>query len=49
MERRDFLKTAGAGLTAAGVAMTPREAAAAQAAAERARLDRIAEIGRAHV
>jgi sugar phosphate isomerase/epimerase len=42
MERRDFLKTAGAGITAAGVVLTPREAAAAQAAAEKARLARIA-------
>jgi sugar phosphate isomerase/epimerase len=42
MDRRDFLKTTGAGLTAATVMMTPRETAAAQAAAEKARLDRIA-------
>jgi hypothetical protein len=40
--RRDFLKTAGAGLTAAGVLMTPRDRALAQAALEKARLDRIA-------
>ncbi len=42
MDRRDFLKTAGAGVTAATVMMTPREAAAAQAAAEKARFDRMA-------
>ena len=42
MDRRDFLKSAGAGLTAAGVMMTPREQTAAQAQAERNRLDRIA-------
>ena len=40
--RRDFLKTVGAGLTAGGVLMTPRERALAQTAAEKARLDRIA-------
>src|SRR5262245_45628616 len=40
--RRDFFKTAGAGLAAAGALMTPREAAAAQVLAEKARLDRIA-------
>lgn len=42
MDRRDFLKTTGAGITAAAVVMTPREAAAAQAAAEKARLERLA-------
>jgi sugar phosphate isomerase/epimerase len=42
MDRRDFLKTAGAGVTAATVMMTPREAALAQRAAEQARLGRIA-------
>jgi len=42
MDRRDFLKTTGAGITAATVMLTPREAAQAQAAAEKARLDRIA-------
>jgi len=42
MDRRDFLKTAGAGLTAATVAMTPREQMLAQALEEKARLDRIA-------
>ena len=40
--RRDFLKTAGAGLTAAGVLMTPREQAIAQSLAEKARFERIA-------
>ena len=42
MDRRDFLKTAGAGLTAATVAMTPIERMHAQALEEKARLDRIA-------
>jgi hypothetical protein len=42
MDRRDFLKTAGAGITAATVAMTPRERARAQQMAERARFERIA-------
>jgi sugar phosphate isomerase/epimerase len=42
MDRRDFLKTAGAGLTAAGAAMTPRELALAQSLEEKARLERIA-------
>jgi sugar phosphate isomerase/epimerase len=40
--RRDFFKIAGAGLTAAGVMLTPRERALAQAIDEKARLDRIA-------
>ena len=42
MDRRDFLKTAGGTLTAASVALTSREAAAAQALSEKAKLDRIA-------
>jgi sugar phosphate isomerase/epimerase len=48
MDRRGFLKTAGAGLTAAGVLLTPAEraraetTAEAEASAEKARLDRIA-------
>ncbi len=42
LDRRDFLKSAGAGLTAAGVMLTPREQALAQAQAEKNRLDRIA-------
>jgi sugar phosphate isomerase/epimerase len=45
MDRRDFFKTAGAGVTAAAVMMTPREAVQAQEAQEAARkaaLDRIA-------
>jgi sugar phosphate isomerase/epimerase len=42
LHRRDFLKTAGAGLTAAGVMLTPREQALAQAEAEKNRLNRIA-------
>ena len=40
--RRDFFKLAGAGLTAAGVMMTPREQAIAQSLAEKARFERIA-------
>jgi sugar phosphate isomerase/epimerase len=42
MDRRDFFKTAGAGITAATIMMTPRERALAQSLAEKARLDRIA-------
>jgi sugar phosphate isomerase/epimerase len=42
LNRRDFFKTAGAGVTAAAVLMTPREAALAQDAAQKAALDRIA-------
>ena len=42
MNRRDFLRTAGAGLTATTVVMTEREQALAQTAAEKQRLDRIA-------
>jgi sugar phosphate isomerase/epimerase len=42
LDRRDFLKSAGAGLTVAGVMLTPRERALAQAQAEKNRLDRIA-------
>ncbi len=42
MDRRDFLKTAGAGITAATVMMTPRERALAQALEEKTRLDRMA-------
>jgi len=42
LDRRDFFKTAGAGLTAAAVMLTPREAALAQEAAEKVALERIA-------
>jgi sugar phosphate isomerase/epimerase len=42
LHRRDFLKSAGAGLTAAGVMLSPREQALAQAEAEKNRLLRIA-------
>jgi sugar phosphate isomerase/epimerase len=42
VDRRRFFKTAGAGLTAAGLMLTPRERALAQAQAEKNRLDRIA-------
>jgi hypothetical protein len=42
LNRRGFFKTAGAGLTAASVLMTPRERAAAQGLAEKARLERLA-------
>jgi sugar phosphate isomerase/epimerase len=41
-DRRDFFKTAGAGLTAATVMLTPREQALAQAQAQKTRLERIA-------
>ena len=40
--RRDFFRVASAGLTAAGVLLTPRERAVAQGVAEKARLERIA-------
>ena len=42
LNRRDFFKTAGAGVAAATVLMTPREAALAREPAEKAALDRIA-------
>jgi sugar phosphate isomerase/epimerase len=42
VDRREFFKTAGAGLTAASLMMTPRERALAQAQEEKNRLDRIA-------
>jgi sugar phosphate isomerase/epimerase len=42
LDRRHFFKAASAGLTAAAVMMTPREAALAQEAAQRNALDRIA-------
>jgi sugar phosphate isomerase/epimerase len=42
LDRRDFLKSAGAGLTAASVILSPREQALAQADAEKNRLGRIA-------
>ena len=42
LDRRDFFKTAGAGLTAAAVVLTPRDAALAQEAARKAAVDRIA-------
>jgi sugar phosphate isomerase/epimerase len=42
LQRRDFLKLAGAGLTAAGVMMTPREQAIAQTMREKAIFERIA-------
>src|SRR5262245_19034431 len=42
VDRRDFFKAASAGLAAASVLATPRERALAQAADEKARLDRIA-------
>lgn len=42
VDRRGFFKTAGAGLTAVGLMLTPRERALAQAQAEKNRLDRIA-------
>jgi sugar phosphate isomerase/epimerase len=42
LDRRDFFRAAGAGVTAAAVLMTPREAALAQQATQKAALDRIA-------
>ena len=42
VDRRGFFKTAGAGVTAAALMLTPRERALAQAQAEKNRLDRIA-------
>ena len=42
VDRREFFKTAGAGLTAAGLMLSPRERALAQAQEEKNRLDRIA-------
>lgn len=42
LDRRSFLKAAGAGLTAAGLMSTPRERAIAQNLAEKNKLDRIA-------
>jgi len=42
VDRRGFLKTAGAGLTAATAMLTSREQAMAQVAGEKARLDRLA-------
>jgi sugar phosphate isomerase/epimerase len=42
LDRRDFFKTAGAGLTAAGLLLTPREQVIAQERAEKDRLARIA-------
>jgi sugar phosphate isomerase/epimerase len=42
MDRRDFFKATGAGLSAAAVIMSPREAALAQETAHKAALDRIA-------
>ena len=42
LDRRGFLKTAGGGLTTAGLMLTPREHALAQSRAEKNRLDRIA-------
>jgi sugar phosphate isomerase/epimerase len=42
VDRRGFLKTAGAGLTAATAMLSSRERAIAQASSEKARLDRLA-------
>jgi sugar phosphate isomerase/epimerase len=42
VDRREFFKATGAGITAAGLMMTPRERALAQAFEEKNRLDRIA-------
>ena len=42
MDRRTFLRSAGAGLASAGTVLTGREQAIAQSVAEKARLDRLA-------
>lgn len=42
IDRRGFLKSAGAGLAAAGTVLTGREHASAQSVAEKARFDRLA-------
>src|SRR5688500_20252623 len=42
VNRRDFFRTAGAGLTAAGIALTPGETALAQFQSDKDRLARIA-------
>ena len=42
LDRRNFFKTAGMGLAAAGVILTPREEARAQADLEKLNLERIA-------
>jgi hypothetical protein len=42
LDRRNFFKAAGAGVTAVAVMLTPREAALAQEAAHKGALDRIA-------
>src|SRR5262249_39017713 len=42
VDRREFFRTAGAGITAASLMMTPRERALAQAQEEKDRLARIA-------
>jgi sugar phosphate isomerase/epimerase len=42
VDRREFFKTASAGITAAGLILTPRERAVAQALDEKGRFDRIA-------
>ena len=42
LDRRHFLKSAGAGMTAAALVLTPGEAAAAQEQARKAALDRLA-------
>ena len=42
IDRRNFLRSAGAGLAAAGTVLTSREHAVAQSLAEKARLDRLA-------
>jgi hypothetical protein len=42
IDRRNFIRVAGAGLTAAGVALTPAERALAQFKTDRDRLDRLA-------
>jgi hypothetical protein len=48
MDRRGFLKTAGAGLTAAGAVAVSPDRVAAQALSEKHRLDRVATNSYAH-
>ena len=46
IDRRNFLRSAGAGLAAAGTVLTGHGNASAQSVAEKARLDRLATCSR---
>ena len=46
IDRRNFIRVAGAGLTAAGVALTPAERAIAQFKTDKDRFERIASAPR---